>query len=202
MSDVGAVSVKVDAEQSREEWLDLAHKGLQATPAGRYCVFWWTSPVTAAEHPVEATLVEALMGTPVSREVITEQPVTYAGTLFARVWKKGGVAEVITAVMFRVAGDPPYRRREAVPPVDADLIPIDPLFTRDIANNVWNLSSGSAQKEFERRLKMLLTWSDEDLVRVSKSRKSVVKVVTEPQSPLIPRNEKVSYEFSQDALFG
>ena len=50
----------------------------------------------------------------------------------------------------------------------------DPVFTRDVANNVWHLSEENLIDRLIARFSSLLTWQDEDFVVVSGTKISQV----------------------------
>ena len=104
-------------------------------------------------------------------------------------------------------GDKPYKRRDefSIAKTKQNIVPVkDPVFTRDVANNVWHLNEENLTERLIARFSSLLTWHDEDFVVVSGAKISKIddrkKLVL--KSDLVGVPSKVPYIWnSGDKLF-
>ena len=75
-------------------------------------------------------------------------------------------------------GDKPYKRRGefSIAKTKLDTVPVkDPVFTRDVANNVWHLNEENLTERLSARFSSLLTWKDEDFIVISGTKISKIE---------------------------
>jgi len=80
----------------------------------------------------------------------------------------------------------------------------DPVFTRDVANNVWHLSEENLIERLIARFSSLLTWQDEDFIVVSGTKISQVtdRKKLDLKSDLVGVPSKIPYIWNAgDKLF-
>jgi hypothetical protein len=78
----------------------------------------------------------------------------------------------------RKSGDKPYKRRGeiSIASTKKNTVPVkDPVFTRDVANNVWHLLENNVNQRIIERFSSLLTWQDEDFIFVNGEKITVIK---------------------------
>jgi hypothetical protein len=101
--------------------------------------------------------------------------------------------------MYRKSGEKAYLRRLTSNDEFIDKArfnAIHPVFTRDVANNVWHLSRSNAVSRIIQRLSALLTWPDERTRIISNS--STRSLAWRPlnlDKDLIGVPTKVEYQF-------
>jgi hypothetical protein len=91
-------------------------------------------------------------------------------------------------------GAKPYKRRSefSIAKTKQNTIPVkDPVFTRDVANNVWHLNEENLIDRLIARFSSLLTWQDEDFILVSGSKISKI----EERKKLVLKSDLVGVPF-------
>jgi hypothetical protein len=158
---------------------------LRKTPRGRHCAIiydlqnhenkantsnWGTSPLWT-----EAILVENIIGNASERNNLTNWE--FFANLAVRFCQPKKQVRQITSeigvLIFRKKGEKTYKRRTKISQEINDASTIDalhPVFTRDIANNIWHMKNQKSRYNIVDRLGVLLAWSDERIL-VSKNSK-------------------------------
>lgn len=201
MSRAAVGLVICDAKDGMSEaLLSRARDAMEATPPGRVlCVVFELPAVWEASANVEAVMTDAVLGRPEERSDHPEWE--FFGNLAVRICKtRVGGREVVkeqAALLFRRAGDRAYVRRKSLDAAAVKAARIDahhPVFTRDVANNVWHVSKES---EVVSRLAMLLAWPDEAVLQLSVDgeRRSILKRPDLEQA-LVGVPEKILYDWS------
>lgn len=149
--------------------LDKSHMNdaALATPPGRILAAVFDLPTAWTQsYPWEAEISTHLLGQPAHRS--TDPDWQILATLAVRCCSvrrnRREVTREIGVALFVKRGPKAYTRRGSTPEnvrKSSRLNTLHPVFTRDIANNVWHLSSTGAVREIRARLSSLLTWSDE-----------------------------------------
>ena len=171
----GLVVAVVDDDLSDDEIRGVIDRARHITPPGRcLCVIFGLPTQWQKSTPVEAIASESILGKASDR--VDEWEWEFFGNVFirgCRVIKSGrSIASEYCVVMYRKSGDKSYLRRltsndEFID--EARFNAIHPVFTRDVANNVWHLSNGKVVSRIIQRLSGLLTWPDEKTRVVSNS---------------------------------
>ena len=205
-SNTGVVIVDVSDLTSKKKVVNLIKSGIQDVPDGRSLVVMWKSDNTwKRTTPVESIATETVLGEIKDRDSISWE---FFGNGVARIYRKNlqSVESNLNWIIFRNFGEKTYKRRHVA---DAEVIAesrlstLDPVFTRDISNNVWHIPSSRSRKYILQRFKSLLSWSDEVAILYSPSGKRVIR--HEPiqfDKVLIGKASKVTYGyFSGKILF-
>lgn len=170
----GAVFAIIPKSSTSLESSKILTDAMSRTPEGRHLIVLW-SPVGkwGPAEPVEALATEVVLNCPSDR---TESNWEFFGNGITRCYrsKSTDVANVWSWLIFRRAGAKPYSRKNEVSErtkATSTLDTLNKVFTRDVANNVWHMPVRSGASGTIRRLQSLLTWSDETIVVVSKTRR-------------------------------
>jgi hypothetical protein len=169
----GTVVVDVPKETTATKLKAFVKQGMAATPSGRcLTVILPTSSKWAKQLPVEAIVTKSILGGAQDRS--PEPEWLFSGNVSVRICKvvrgERSVSEELMLLMFRRSGEMAYRRRATA---EADVLEQStiqvqhPVFTRDVANNVWHVLEQNAKTVVRRRLSTLLTWSDEDTLVIT-----------------------------------
>lgn len=171
MSNVGFVFVDLSgADAISPELLSIA---MEKTPAGRNLVVLYDLPSKWGESPtIEADLVREILKSPIERT--NEFEWEFSGAVAIRFCIEEVDNRVVDSeaalAIFRRTGDKAYKRRKIVDPKTIEASKIEtlhPVFTRDLANNVWHLKADDKSHRVLSRLGPLLAWSDEKVLVVS-----------------------------------
>jgi hypothetical protein len=173
---------------------------------GRYLISVFDAPTNwDSRVPLEALVVSGTLGNIQDRNSDWE----YFGNGAIRCYK-GKTLKLSRTLQWNIIkkmGDKPYKRRSefSIARTKQNTVPVeDPVFTRDVANNVWHLNEDNLIDRLIARFASLLTWQDEDFIVVSGSKISKIdyrkKLVL--KSDLVGVPSKVPYIWnSGDKLF-
>jgi len=144
--------------------------------AGRYLISVFEAPANwDSRVPLEAFVVSGTLGNIENRNSDWE----YFGNGAIRCYK-GKSLKLSNTLQWNIIkriGDKPYKRRNefSIAKTKQNTVPVkDPVFTRDVANNVWHLNEDNLTDRLIARFSSLLTWHDEDFYIVSEGKVSQV----------------------------
>lgn len=168
----GLVLVELKESISEERAIDEIMEAMEATPPGRYLCISYVLPTAWCHGQIwESVATRLILGSPTERSSGAEWQ--FAGNVFIRVCRKKSAGRDLeremALVIFRRAGAPAYSRRSEIGPSDlrlATLPVLHPVFTRDVANNVWHIPSQGFKTRIRRRLQALYTWPDEATILI------------------------------------
>jgi len=174
--------------------------------AGRYLISVFDAPSNwESRIPIESLIVAGTLGNIENRNPNWE----YFGNGAIRCYKRKSLklSKTLQWSIIKKLGDKPYKRRGefSVSKTKQNTVPVkDPVFTRDVANNVWHLSEENLIDRLIARFSSLLTWQDEDFVVISGAKISKItdrkKLVL--KSDLVGVPSKIPYIWnSGDKLF-
>ena len=144
--------------------------------AGRYFISVFDAPSNwESRIPIESLIVAGTLGNIENRNPNWE----YFGNGAIRCYKGKSLklSKTLQWSIIKKLGDKPYKRRGefSISKTKQNTVPVkDPVFTRDVANNVWHLSEENLIDRLIARFSSLLTWQDEDFVVVSGTKISQV----------------------------
>jgi hypothetical protein len=149
---------------------DLIKDAMEKTPAGRNLVILYDLPSKWGESPTtESDLVREILGPPVERT--NEFEWEFSGAVVVRFCNEKvddrSVDSESALAIFRRTGEKAYKRRKDADPKiieKSKLESLHPVFTRDLANNVWHLKANEKSQRVISRLGPLLAWSDEKIL--------------------------------------
>jgi hypothetical protein len=200
---------KCDTEDSVNSDLKVL---MGLTPAGRHCAVIYDLPgSTDPSNPdlwsqkstcYEGLLVEGFLGLPPERESNNEWE--FFANLAIRLCtpKKGKrqVAGEIGVLIFRKLGPKSYKRRLEVSRDFQESAKIDalhPVFTRDVANNIWHMRNHRSRDQIVDRLGTLLAWPDERIIiSEASSLRTKARKVSKYEKDLIGVPSKEMYEWA------
>ena len=145
--------------------------------AGRYLISVYDAPSNwESRIPIEALVVSGTLGNIENRNPNWE----YFGNGAIRCYKGKSLklSRTLQWSIIKKLGDKPYKRRGefSVSKTKQNTVPVkDPVFTRDVANNVWHLNEVNLIDRLVARFSSLLTWHDEDFFMVSGNKISQIK---------------------------
>ena len=174
--------------------------------AGRYLISVYDAPSNwESRIPIEALVVSGTLGNIENRNPNWE----YFGNGAIRCYKGKSLklSRTLQWSIIKKLGDKPYKRRGefSIAKTKQNIVPVkDPVFTRDVANNVWHLNEENLDERLIARFSSLLTWNDEDFVVISGTKISKIddrkKLVL--RADLVGVPSKVPYIWnSGDKLF-
>jgi hypothetical protein len=174
--------------------------------AGRYLISVFDAPSNwESTIPIEAIVVAGTLGNIENRNSNWE----YFGNGVIRCYKGKSLklSKTLQWSIIKKLGDKPYKRRSefSISKTKQNTVPVkDPVFTRDVANNVWHLSEENLMDRLIARFSSLLTWQDEDFIVISGTKISKItdrkKLVL--KSDLVGVPTKIPYIWnSGDKLF-
>ena len=143
---------------------------------GRYLISVFDAPTNwDSRVPLEALVVSGTLGTIEDRNSDWE----YFGNGAIRCYKGKSLklSKTLQWNIIKRIGDKPYKRRNefSTAKTKQNTVPVkDPVFTRDVANNVWHLNEDNLTDRLIARFSSLLTWNDEDFYIVSEGKVSQV----------------------------
>jgi len=173
---------------------------------GRYLISVFDTPTNwESRVPIEAFVVLGTLGNIENRNLEWE----YFGNGAIRCYKGKSLklSRTLQWNIIKKMGDKPYKRRSefSIARAKQNTVPVkDPVFTRDVANNIWHMNEENLIDRLVARFSALLTWQDEDFVLVSGSKISKIgdrkKLVL--KSDIVGVPSKVPYIWnSGDKLF-
>jgi hypothetical protein len=174
--------------------------------AGRYLISVFDAPLDwESRIPIEALVVSGTLGNIENRNPNWE----YFGNGAIRCYtgKALKFSRTLQWSIIKKLGDKPYKRRGEFSNAKTkqNTVPVkDPVFTRDVANNVWHLNEENLTERLIARFSSLLTWNDEEFIVISGNKISKIddrkKLVL--KSDLVGVPSKVPYIWnSGDKLF-
>lgn len=183
MNEIGLVIVNIPELHSRRMLKQIAQRAIDRVPPGRTLAFVFRmSPSWKISSPVEGVLTDVVLGGAIHRSI--ESSWEFAGNLAVRVCKPAPLTRQVTheigVLFFRRIGDKPYiRRRSVTREVEqaATMASLHPVFTRDVANNIWHLKSGNSLTRVRQRLGALLAWPDESILVLTERTSRIYKNV-------------------------
>jgi hypothetical protein len=137
--------------------------------AGRYLISVFDAPLDwESRIPIEALVVSGTLGNIENRNPNWE----YFGNGAIRCYKGKSLklSRTLQWSIIKKLGDKPYKRRDefSIAKTKQNTVPVkDPVFTRDVANNVWHLNEENLTERIIARFSSLLTWSDEEFIVIS-----------------------------------
>jgi len=146
---------------------------------GRYLISLFESPTSWDSHlPIEAYVISEILGPIENRS--NEWEFFGNGAIRAYTYKgnKFGLSKTYQWNSLRRVGDKPYSRRHEVSAsfLKKNSIPVaDPVFTRDVANNVWHLKQSDLFPRIISRFACLLSWQDEEFVHFNQGKSKTVE---------------------------
>ena len=174
--------------------------------AGRYLISVFNAPSNwESSIPIESLVVSGTLGNIENRNPNWE----YFGNGAVRCYKGKSLklSKTLQWNIIKKLGDKPYKRRDefSIAKTKQNTVPVkDPVFTRDVANNVWHLNEENLNERIIARFSSLLTWNDEEFIVISGNKISKIdgrkKLVL--KSDLVGVPSKVPYIWnSGDKLF-
>lgn len=172
---VGLVIVQVGRMRARTKITQRIEHAARLTPDGRILAVVFEMPREwRASLNVEQIATYAVMTLPSERTDV--DPWEFFGNLAVRACRVTSadrdVVREICIILFRRAGEKIYTKRKFLDEKKieaARLNTLHPVFTRDVANNVWHLENSTADEVIVRRLATLLSWPGEGTVIVGAS---------------------------------
>jgi len=157
---------------------------LAKTPPGRHCAIIYNlqthesadsdSDWTGASIWYEPFLMENVLGDASRHDESIDSNRNeweFFGNLAVRLCKPKKESREITdeigVLLFRKKGEKTYKRKTEVPKnikESSTINTLHPVFTRDIANNIWHMKSQKSRYNIVDRLSTLLAWSDEEVL--------------------------------------
>ena len=170
MKPIGLVIAEVDAGTNRTAAKRLAKLAAESVPDGRILAVIYPMPQSwKISLPYESDITSAILGNPKERG--GEPEWEFFGNLAVRLCNViPSVREVereVGVLLLRRAGEKTYVRRLGAfsETLESSRLPVlDPVFTRDVANNIWHLRVKNSETALRRRLGALLSWSDETIL--------------------------------------
>ena len=163
-------------QSSADAIIDQVKISSSHVTAGRYLISVFNVPLNwDSRVPVEALVVSGTLGTIENRNPNWE----YFGNGAIRCYKGKSLklSRTLQWSIIKKLGDKPYKRRDefSIAKTKQNTVPVkDPVFTRDVANNVWHLNEDNLRDRLIARFSSLLTWNDEDFYIVSEGKVSQV----------------------------
>lgn len=196
---IGGV-VLIVRERDEAELKQRIEFAMENVPSGR-CLFviWEIEHQWKKSMPIESISVSTILGSPTERT--TNNWIFYGnGTVRLYESKCATPSATWMWVGARRSGDKAYirKRKEDIDTevLKSSAIPVShPVFTRDVANNLWHLPTKDGLARIIGRLQSLTTWADEIVVihdgnSVSKRKHQTLDC----DDDLVPVAEKISYE--------
>ena len=188
----------------------MLDRAIRSTPAGRFLAVIVPLNLCWEESaPIESQVVARVLGVPSSRSDNSEWE--FFGNLAIRACSLGGpwrsVLHESSVILLRRSGEKIYERRRTatLEIIDRATLPtLHPVFTRDVANNVWHLPVKGFNTNIRRRLGALLAWSDEAIVLITeRSRRRLPVLPMDLTQDLIgiPRRRDYEWVTNQPSLF-
>jgi hypothetical protein len=162
----GIVFVKARGVTPSEALEELIREAMLEVEDGRCLVVTWVELLRdGARVPVEPIAVRTVVGAPGSQQR-RDGEWLFFGNGSARLFRDSQDRPYGTCfwLAFRKRGEKVFARRHSAPPGVTSESKIDvsnPVFTRDVANNVWHMVDTPKCDRILRRLQCLLSWSDE-----------------------------------------
>ena len=203
MTDVGLVVADLLKMRVVSRMEALVRRAQRDTPPGRVLAVLMPMPKLWNPSIAYEELVHRVV-LPVADMRSNSEEWEYFGNLAVRGCRLSEGRRVIEAevgvALYRRAGEKAYRRRHSLTEdiLESSVLPtLHPVFTRDVANNVWHLEGGRLAIPIVERLGALLAWSDETILLLrGRSRQVLTRKALALDSGLVGKPEKVDYEWA------
>ena len=175
---------------------------MEKTPAGRCCAVIYELPQKWEESkPIESISLSTVLGAPKNRSEHNDWE--FFASLATRLCKpqESGrkIDREIGIIIFVKKGEKIYERRHNASPhlIEESLLPtLHPVFTRDVANNIWHMKSSRSFNQIIDRLSGLLSWADEHtLISKGSDFRSRPRAKPDYDNDLIGLPQKEDYEW-------
>jgi hypothetical protein len=166
------LQIAVNNESSEKTIRKQVYDAADLVTDGRYLISLFESPTSwDSRLPIEAFIISEILGPIENRN--SEWEFFGNGAIRAYTYKgdKFDLTKTYQWNILRRVGDKPYSRRHEVSAsfLKKNSIPVsDPVFTRDVANNVWHLKQSDLFPRILSRFACLLSWQDEEFIHLSK----------------------------------
>jgi hypothetical protein len=156
---------------------DQIDKSINYVTAGRYLIAVFDAPVDwNSRVPIESLLITKTLGNIENRNNHWE----FFGNGCIRCYggKTNKLKRTLQWIILKREGEKPYKRRGELSGafIKKNIIPVgDPVFTRDVANNVWNLRVENLKERLVARFAALLSWQDEGFYVLEGSKITEIK---------------------------
>lgn len=145
------------------------------TPEGRILAVMFDLPTNfKPSRNIESLVTRSVLAPPLKRS--DHEAWEFFGHLVIRVCEvhhsQHSIEKEMGVVLFRRQGPKAYLLRRGLNEREvakAKIATLHPVFTRDVANNVWHLEKNSAKKDIINRLTSLLAWPGESFALVKSS---------------------------------
>ncbi len=169
MKRTGLVIVDISKGANWDDIRRLALKAISMVPEGRMIALIYVLPKQwGGSIPTESIFLETIMGKPSAR--VGEPAWIFFGSVFVRACSVRGNRRVTKdeygVLLLRRCGPKPYERRHVASRAllrKAEMQTLHPVFTRDVANNVWHIPANDAVRRIVQRLGALVAWPDEEI---------------------------------------
>ena len=164
-------------QSNRDSIIDQVKVSSSHVTDGRYLISVFDAPSNwESRIPIEALVVSGTLGNIENRNPNWE----YFGNGAIRCYKGKSLklSRTLQWSIIKKLGDKPYKRRSefSIAKTKQNTVPVkDPVFTRDVANNVWHLNEENLDERLIARFSSLLTWNDEDFVVISGTKISKIE---------------------------
>lgn len=202
MNSVGVVVVHLEGISSANLISTKIAEGVALTPVGRVLAVTYTmsqnwEPSICFEGIATATVLDPAGSRGESDDW------EFSGNLAVRVCEVVNDARRVTSeigvILFRRSGDKPYVRRRTMSEEQIEAARLDsvhPVFTRDVANNVWHIEKDNHLSSLTYRIGALLAWPDENIAVVASSTTYLPVSPLELDSALIGVPAKIDYPWA------
>ena len=203
----GLTILVTDPAESSPEFVEQIKRAMEVTPDGRmFAVIYRLPNIWKAHSNIEQIVSVLVLKEPQNRRENDEWE--FFGNLAVRSCVMAldvrQVESEYTVLIFRRKGDKAYSRRKSASSElleEARLPTLHPVFTRDIANNVWHVESLHPVSAIIKRLSILLTWPDEHTIIFENSETlKQTRPCPEFDKDLIGVPTKVDYHFASRNL--
>lgn len=166
---------------------------------GRYLLLFWES--TRGFEPQynwEGQICEEFLGQPSLRGEFHNWLYSANGAIRGYT-ETNSPGLTIVWVLLRKLGPKPYLKSKELSQMEleASTLPVaDPVFTRDVANNVWHTKDGNQKNVLIQRFASLCAWADEKILVMDHERQ-----IRRPNAPLSLAKDPVPKALKEPYLF-
>jgi hypothetical protein len=194
--------VFLDSDASESVVHSTIEMASEQVSEGRYLIVVSQSPQDWESHfSIEGITIALTLGAPSDRD---HTEFEFFGNGVIRLYSSKIVSNIWQWTIVRRLGLKPYSRvkESSKTMLKRNRIPVsDPVFTRDVANNVWNIKASSFQKECRERFSRLLSWDDEKFLVFTADLKTSEIRNRKPldlSKSIVPVPHKVPYEWNTE----
>jgi hypothetical protein len=159
-------------DQSKESILNQIESSTEIVTEGRYLISVFDAPADwDSRIPMEGLIISKTLGYVENRN--EEWEFFGNGTIRCYKGKSNKLKKTLQWNIIKRVGDKPYKRKIELSSsfIKKNTVPVsDPVFTRDVANNVWNLNLDNITERIVARFSSLLTWQDEEFYLLEKNK--------------------------------